>query len=78
MGDNTDNPLFIETVPKQGYRFIALLKVRNPPTRTHLRRRQRPQFQRSRTTLRILSPSRAGNCNWVHGIGGCSHQQLSC
>src|SRR5580692_10346473 len=26
LGDSADNPLFIETVPRRGYRFVALLE----------------------------------------------------
>lgn len=37
LGDCADNPSFIETVPRRGYRFVATLHapvVENPPTRT--------------------------------------------
>ena len=40
LGDNADNPLFIETVPRKGYRFIApveLCKVEAPTITTAIR-----------------------------------------
>ena len=32
LGDSADNPRFVETVPRRGYRFVALLE--NPPAET--------------------------------------------
>jgi len=32
LGDSADNPRFIETLPRRGYRFIADVAVVNPPT----------------------------------------------
>jgi TolB-like protein len=37
LGDRSDNPLFIETFPKRGYKFIAPVAV-EPPTPTHVPR----------------------------------------
>jgi DNA-binding winged helix-turn-helix (wHTH) protein/Tol biopolymer transport system component len=31
LNDNADNPLFIATIPRQGYRFIAPVEVGKPP-----------------------------------------------
>src|SRR4029077_4889206 len=33
LGDDADNPRFIETLPQRGYRFIA--KVETPPVEGH-------------------------------------------
>src|SRR2546426_6910868 len=32
LGDSADNPRFIETIPRRGYRFIAEVAVVNRPT----------------------------------------------
>jgi len=32
LGDNADNPRFIETIPRRGYRFIAPLSIKAPVT----------------------------------------------
>src|SRR5438128_10320795 len=34
LGDSADNPRFIETLPKRGYRFIADVSVVNPEARS--------------------------------------------
>jgi DNA-binding winged helix-turn-helix (wHTH) protein/TolB-like protein/tetratricopeptide (TPR) repeat protein len=34
INDDSDNPRFIETVPRRGYRFIAPVSVEEPPTPT--------------------------------------------
>jgi len=31
LGDNADNPRFVETVPRRGYRFIAPVSIKTPP-----------------------------------------------
>jgi DNA-binding winged helix-turn-helix (wHTH) protein/Tol biopolymer transport system component len=40
LNDSSDNPLFVETVPRKGYRFIApveLCKIESPPITTAIR-----------------------------------------
>src|SRR3954471_17379261 len=32
LGDNSESPRWIETVPRRGYRFVAPLQVNNAPT----------------------------------------------
>ncbi len=32
LGDDASNPRFIETIPRRGYRFIAPVRVENPPS----------------------------------------------
>lgn len=45
LGDSTDNPQFIETLPRYGYRFIAPVETSTEPTRA-------PEPPRSRRTAR--------------------------
>jgi DNA-binding winged helix-turn-helix (wHTH) protein len=33
LGDNAESPIYVETVPKRGYRFIAPVEVDGPPAR---------------------------------------------
>jgi DNA-binding winged helix-turn-helix (wHTH) protein/Tol biopolymer transport system component len=46
LGDDSDNPRFIETVPRKGYRFIAPVTrdIPDSPTLTPLAEAQNPQF----------------------------------
>ncbi len=37
LGDNADSPLYIQTVPKRGYRFLAPVENRNPSAGTEQR-----------------------------------------
>lgn len=32
LGDDADTPIFVETVPKRGYRFVAPVDAGDPPT----------------------------------------------
>jgi eukaryotic-like serine/threonine-protein kinase len=48
LGDAADNPIFIETIPKRGYRFIA--PVRNEDEQS------RPQSKPERPSLLLVSP----------------------
>ena len=34
LGDSADNPIFIETIPRRGYRFVATLESLEPPLDT--------------------------------------------
>src|SRR5882724_5877742 len=36
IGDDPENPRFIETVPRRGYRFIAPVSVLEPASKKHL------------------------------------------
>ena len=44
LGDDADNPRFIETVPQRGYRFLAQVETPFRPSRLH-RRLRRHQFR---------------------------------
>src|SRR5256885_16122216 len=38
LGDSADNPRYIETLPRRGYRFIAPVSIVNPPIDLQLAR----------------------------------------
>src|SRR5918992_1750554 len=43
LGDDAENPRFVETLPRRGYRFIAKLDRGGPPNgNTHIRRGHMP------------------------------------
>jgi DNA-binding winged helix-turn-helix (wHTH) protein/TolB-like protein len=60
LGDDADNPIFIETVPKHGYRFIAPVTC-EPPPETAARTQQA-------TTFKSTGSEAAGNNgpSWSH------------
>ena len=50
LNDNAENPVFIETVPRRGYRFIApveIVEVEAPPLMTANQRRRLLREQRT-------------------------------
>ncbi len=42
LGDEADNPRFIETLPQRGYRFLAQVEATVQPSLSYRRRRYRP------------------------------------
>ena len=42
LGDSAESPRFIETVPRRGYRFVALTHENGPPTIRRRRRKRCP------------------------------------
>jgi DNA-binding winged helix-turn-helix (wHTH) protein/TolB-like protein len=59
LGDNAEQPLYIETVPKRGYRFVGAISDVNVPHRRADPRVQ-PPLGGDRDELRLGSPKRQG------------------
>jgi DNA-binding winged helix-turn-helix (wHTH) protein/Tol biopolymer transport system component len=71
LGDSADNPKYIETLPKRGYRFIGKIKP-NPPVDIKVTEQQRPQgASEPRPALEAITPAAANapaaplRRNWV-------------
>jgi DNA-binding winged helix-turn-helix (wHTH) protein/Tol biopolymer transport system component len=59
LGDAADNPRYIETLPKRGYRFIGKIKL-NPPVEIKVTEQQRSQgVSESRPALEAITPAAA-------------------
>ena len=68
LGDSTDAPAFLETVPGKGYRFIAPVAVATPA-------RERPRFMRPAIAVGLLAIAAAagvGAWNWLSPDGPVS------
>lgn len=53
LGDDADNPRFVETLPRRGYRFIA--PVEKPSLQAHPPRAPKERFERLRAKARWIS-----------------------
>jgi eukaryotic-like serine/threonine-protein kinase len=59
LGDSADNPRYIETLPKRGYRFIGKIKP-NPPVEIKVTEQQRsPGASEPRPALEAITPTAA-------------------
>lgn len=73
LGDSTDAPAFLETVPGKGYRFIAPVAVATPA-------RERPRFMRPAIAvglLAIVAAAGLGAWNWLSSARPASRVALA-
>ena len=68
LGDDADNPRFVETLPRRGYRFVGATPVEAPPAST-------PQARAPRVRLAVLPFSNLGDERHEY-FGDGLHEEL--
>ncbi len=68
LGDDADNPIFIETVPRRGYRFIAPVQREQPKTQTFEKPADLGSSDPQRVGERSATPRRS---RWGMAFAAC-------
>ena len=80
LGDSAENPRFIETLPKRGYRFIADVSVLDADARQEGRNLWLESclgHKKRRQSLGIASSRRVGGCTQTPAVAnGSGHRRL--
>ena len=74
LGDSADQPTFIETLPRQGYRFIAPMERQRAGVVIPPGTESRPRLRRALWALALLLAAGGGFTIWIgRGTSGGSH-----
>ncbi len=70
LGDSADSPIYIETLPRRGYRFLAPVAVQEPPQDTLEPAKSPAETQTAEQLEEIASPPIPdGHRNWRRMVG---------